>query len=262
MQISLHGLSRPQDAARSVSDMNPSPLLTAHGLVHAYDSVAVLAGIDLVVPAATSLALMGPSGSGKSTLLHALSGILVPNGGRVTYGTPAGDIEVGALGQEARTRLRRTEFGVVFQSGQLLDELTARENVALPLLVDGLPRRTAMRRAEEALTRLGLGGLGRRHPGQLSGGQRQRVAVARAIVTGPRVCFADEPTGSLDSVIAHEVMTVMTEVCRAAGAALVVVTHDPSVARRCDRTLHIRDGRLLPAAAATDQGSGGSGHAA
>lgn len=260
MQVSAHGLIRPQAAARSVSDMNPSPLLTADGLVHAYDSVAVLAGVDLVVPAATSLALMGPSGSGKSTLLHALAGIVVPDGGRVTYATPAGDIDVGALGQEARTRLRRTEFGLVFQSGQLLDELTARENVALPLLVDGLPRRTAMSRADEALTRLGLGGLGRRHPGQLSGGERQRVAVARAIVTGPRVCFADEPTGSLDHVTAHEVMSVMTEVCRAAGAALVLVTHDPSIARRCDRTFHILDGRLLPAA--TDQGSSGSGHAA
>ena len=108
-QISIHGLIRPPDAARSVSDMNPSPLLTAHGL------------------------------------LHALSGILVPDGGRVTYATPAGGIEVGALGQEARTRLRRTEFGVVFQSGQLLDELTARENVALPLLVDGCPRRSPRR---------------------------------------------------------------------------------------------------------------------
>ncbi|WP_300081288.1 ABC transporter ATP-binding protein [Propioniciclava sp.] len=212
--------------------------LRAEGLVLRYGPVVALGGVSLTIPAGQSVAVMGPSGSGKSTLLHCLSGILVPDVGRVVLGaTP-----VSTLKDAARSRLRRERFGFVFQDGQLVGELPARENVALPLLLAGMSRPDALAHADRWLERLGLDKtMGNRRPGELSGGQAQRVAIARALVHDPAVIFADEPTGALDQTTGHEVMQILTTTARMAGATLVVVTHDLAVARWCSRLVEIRD---------------------
>ncbi|MFC6930449.1 ABC transporter ATP-binding protein [Actinomadura yumaensis] len=184
---------------------------------------------------------MGPSGSGKSTLLHCLAGIMKPDAGEVRL--LGGRID--ALGERRRSALRRSRFGFVFQFGQLLPELPAVENVALPLMLGGTPRRAAVNAARTWFAPLGLGGMEHRRPGELSGGQAQRVAIARALVTAPAVVFADEPTGALDQATGHETMNLLVEATRHNGASLVVVTHDPTVARWCDRTVEVRDGRLV-----------------
>lgn len=199
-----------------------------------------LAGVSLAIEAGESLAIMGPSGSGKTTLLHCLAGILTPTSGSVTWrGT-----ELSTLSDARRTALRRKDFGFVFQSGQLLPELPAVENAALPLMLGGMPRTEATRTAAAWLAHLGLAGMEQRRPGELSGGQAQRVAVARALVGSPGVVFADEPTGSLDQGTGAEVLTVLTQAARDAGAALVIVTHDAGVARYCSRTISMQDGRI------------------
>jgi len=225
-------------------------VLTARGLTVLYGSgpsaTRALDRVDLDV-GAESLAIMGPSGSGKTTLLHCLAGIVRPDAGTVTL-TPPGTgvgVEVTALRDAGRTRLRRSTVGVVFQTGELLEELPAVENVALPLLLDGLPRAAATAQAAGMLARLGLRGLERRRPGELSGGQSQRVAIARALVSSPAVVVADEPTGALDQATGVEVLQVLVEATRAVGAALVVVTHDPVVAGWCGRTVLMRDGRVV-----------------
>ncbi|GAA0251698.1 hypothetical protein GCM10009527_054910 [Actinomadura nitritigenes] len=151
---------------------------------------------------------------------------------------------IDALGERRRSALRRTRFGFVFQFGQLLPELPAEENVALPLMLNGTPRREAVTAARTWFGPLGLAGLEGRRPGELSGGQAQRVAIARALAPRPAVVFADEPTGALDQATGHETMRLLTEATRHNDASLVVVTHDPSVARWCDRTVHVRDGRV------------------
>lgn len=211
--------------------------LTAHGLTKSFGHSRALAGVDLDIPAGQSLAIMGPSGSGKSTLLHCLAGILLPD----TGGVDLDDISVSKLSEARRSRLRRERFGFVFQDGQLLPELPARENVALPLLLNGTSRSEALRAAEEWLERLGLSGLERRRPGEMSGGQAQRVAIARAMVHSPAVVFADEPTGALDQATGHEVMQILTTTTAMAGATLVVVTHDAKVAEWCSRLVELRD---------------------
>lgn len=189
------------------------------------------------------VAVMGPSGSGKTTLLHCLAGIIVPDEGQVLLdGEP-----IQAWGETRRSELRRSSYGFVFQSGQLLPELPAEENIALPLMLAGKPRHAAVEQARTWLEPLGLGGLGGRRPGELSGGQAQRVAIARALVGSPAVVFADEPTGALDSRTSAEVMQVLTGATRAVGAALVLVTHDPEVAAWCGRTAEVRDGRVQSA---------------
>jgi len=236
-------------------------ILTARGLRLVYGSgpgaARALDGVDLDL-GAESLAVMGPSGSGKTTLLHCLAGILRPDEGRVVLTPPGGaPIEVSALPDARRTRLRRSLVGVVFQSGELLGELPALENVALPLLLSGFPRSRATAAATAVLARLGLAGLEGRRPGELSGGQAQRVAIARSLVGSPAVVVADEPTGALDQATGAEVMQVLVGATRAAGAALVVVTHDPGVAAWCHRTLHMRDGRAVPAPAITPTAAGG-----
>ena len=216
------------------------PVLAGEGLVKRYGRTRALDGASLAVAAGEAVAVMGPSGSGKTSLLHCLAGIVRPDAGQVLLdGAP-----VQALGEARRSELRRTRYGFVFQSGQLLGELPAEENVALPLLLAGVDRREAVARARTWLEPLGLRGLGGRRPGELSGGQAQRVAIARALVTGASVVFADEPTGALDSVTGAEVMDVLRGATRAAGAALVLVTHDPAVAAWCDRTVLVRDGRV------------------
>ncbi|MCL2423327.1 MAG: ABC transporter ATP-binding protein, partial [Micrococcales bacterium] len=186
------------------------------------------------------VAIMGPSGSGKSTLLHVLAGVLVPDEGTVMFDGR----DVGSLGEAARARLRLAEAGFVFQYGQLLPDLSALDNVSLPLMLAGVPRREALRRSRTWLDRLELSEQADRLPAQMSGGQAQRVAVARALVGEPRVLFADEPTGSLDSLAAEKVMTTMTDLARAAGTTVVLVTHDPRTAAYADRDVTVRDGRV------------------
>jgi len=193
------------------------------------------------VDAGEVLAVMGPSGSGKSTLLHCLAGILLPDAGEVTFDGE----RVDRMPDRQRSRLRRTAFGFVFQFGQLVPELPALENIALPLLLAGQRRRVAETAAEQWLARLGLDGLGHRVPGELSGGQAQRVAVARALVAGPRLVFADEPTGSLDSVAADQVMDMFVDTAKSEGVGIVVVTHEARVAAYADRTVTVRDGRVV-----------------
>ena len=186
------------------------------------------------------VAVMGPSGSGKSTLLHCLAGIFEPDRGEVWFDGHRLD----QLGEPTRTRLRRTAFGFVFQFGQLVPELTAADNIALPLLLNRVSRRAAYRDAASWLRRLDLDELGQRRTGELSGGQAQRVALARALVTGPKVLFADEPTGSLDSLTGEMVLDLLVDIARQEGTTVVLVTHDARVAAYAGRAVMVRDGRV------------------
>ena len=214
--------------------------LTGRNLVTNFGAVKALAGVDVTIPAGQSVAVMGPSGSGKSTLLHCLSGILPVTSGEITVGGTS----VTSLNDAGRSRLRLKAFGFVFQDGQLVPELPANENVALPLMLAGASRRSAIREANSWLTKVGLESERKRRPGEMSGGQAQRVAVARALASSPSVVFADEPTGALDQATGHEIMQILTTTARMGGATLVVVTHDPNVAAWCDRLIEIRDGRI------------------
>ncbi len=216
------------------------PLLTADDLHLSFGSTQALNSASLRVYAGEVLALMGPSGSGKSTLLHCLAGILTPDSGRVSF---AGR-DLSAMSDAERSALRRTEFGFVFQFGQLVPELTCLENVALPLRLSGVGRREAQRVAAAWLERLEVADVARKRPGQASGGQGQRVAVARALVTGPRVVFADEPTGALDSLNGERVMQLLTAAARDTGTTVVLVTHEARVAAYSDREAVVRDGRV------------------
>ena len=214
--------------------------LTGRNLVKNFGAVKALAGVDVTIPAGQSVAVMGPSGSGKSTLLHCLSGILPVASGEITVGGTS----VTSLNDAGRSRLRLKAFGFVFQDGQLVPELPANENVALPLMLAGASRRSAIKEANSWLTKIGLESERKRRPGEMSGGQAQRVAVARALASSPSVVFADEPTGALDQATGHEIMQILTTTARMGGATLVVVTHDPNVAAWCDRLIEIRDGRI------------------
>ncbi|RKW70187.1 ABC transporter ATP-binding protein [Galactobacter caseinivorans] len=219
--------------------------ISARALTKAFGPTRALAGVDVGVEAGEALAIMGPSGSGKSTLLLTLAGIERPDSGQVMY-SPAGSapVDVAAMPDRGRSELRRTDFGFVFQQGLLIPELTAIENVALPLMVLGIPRQAAEAEAAQWLGRMGLAGMEQRRIGELSGGQAQRVAIARAQVGGASVTFADEPTGALDRKTSSEVMDVLLASTVGRGASLVVVTHDATVAARCDRTLTMEDGRI------------------
>ncbi|MGK5523088.1 ABC transporter ATP-binding protein [Micromonospora sp. URMC 107] len=216
-----------------------APLLEAEDLHRSFGPTRALAGASLRVHPGEVLAVMGSSGSGKSTLLHCLAGIVRPDSGRVRY---AGR-DLTALGDAERSALRRQEFGFVFQFGQLVPELTCLENVALPLRLGRVGRREAERRAAEWLERLEVAEVAGKRPGEVSGGQGQRVAVARALVTRPRVVFADEPTGALDSLNGERVMRLLTAAARESGAAVVLVTHEARVAAYSDREVVVRDGR-------------------
>jgi putative ABC transport system ATP-binding protein len=221
-----------------VSD-DTGPVLEAVDLHRSFGSTPALQGADLQVARGELLAIMGPSGSGKSTLLHCLAGILQPDTGEVRYGGR----RIDGLGETERTLLRRDEFGFLFQFGQLVPELPAVENVALPLLLAGVKRTDAVHRARPWFERLDIDGLEHRRPGELSGGQAQRVALARALVTEPAVLFADEPTGSLDSLAGERVMDLLVDTARAAGTTVVLVTHEPRIAAYADREAIVRDGR-------------------
>jgi len=215
------------------------PLLKADRIVKAFGPTKALDGASMSVVAGEVVAVMGPSGSGKSTMLHCLAGILQPDGGTVTY---AGS-DLGAMPDVPRSALRRTEFGFVFQFGQLVPELTCVENVALPLRLGGRKRKDAEQQAREWLARLEVDDVAAKRPGEVSGGQGQRVAVARALVTGPKVIFADEPTGALDSLNGEHVMRLLTDTARDTGAAVILVTHEARVAAYSDREVIVRDGQ-------------------
>jgi putative ABC transport system ATP-binding protein len=234
------GRPAPAGRDRAAADAGTGvPLLRAEGLHKAFGPTAALHDASFAIDAGEVVAVMGPSGSGKSTLLHCLAGISVPDRGRVLYG----DIDLGAASDARRSALRRTDIGFVFQFGQLVPELTAVENVALPLRLNGVARRTAEATATEWLGRLEVADVARKTPGRISGGQGQRVAVARALATRPRVLFADEPTGALDSLNGERVMELLTEAARDTGAAVVLVTHEARVAAYSDREVVVRDGR-------------------
>lgn len=203
-----------------------------------FGGTPVLSGISLTVAQGETVAIMGPSGSGKSTLLHCMSGVLTPSSGTISLGTEP----LSALSDAKRSALRLRRFGFVFQDDQLLPELTAVENVALPAMLNGMSRGKAQKKAMELLDQLALGQLASRRPGQVSGGQAQRIAIARALVTEPAVIFADEPTGALDQTTGHEVMQLLTTITRRLGTTLVMVTHDPAVANWMERRVEIRDG--------------------
>ncbi|HRO31193.1 MULTISPECIES: ABC transporter ATP-binding protein [Micrococcaceae] len=222
------------------------PLLTARNLVKDYGTTRALDGVDLTVGIGESVAIMGPSGSGKTTLMHVLSGILLPEAGSVLFTAPGSDpVEVTALDEDARARLRRERLGFVFQDGLLLPELTAQENVALPLMLSGVPRPAAEHHAGQWLAALGLDGMQDRRLGELSGGQAQRVAIARAQVADPQVVYADEPTGALDSVTSASVLTALLDSTVGRGHTLVMVTHDEATAARCSRLVRVQDGRIV-----------------
>ncbi|TDD23099.1 ABC transporter ATP-binding protein [Nonomuraea diastatica] len=217
-------------------------VLVGRALAKRFGQTVALGGVDITVRAGEAVAIMGPSGSGKSTLLHCLAGIMKPDSGEVhLLGR-----RIDAMSERRRSALRRTRFGFVFQFGQLLPELPAEENVALPLMLDGVPRAQAVHRAREWFGPLGLQSMETRRPGELSGGQAQRVAIARALVSRPAVVFADEPTGALDQRTGHDTMRLLAEATKHNDASLIVVTHDPDVAAWCDRTVEVRDGLILP----------------
>lgn len=217
-----------------------APLLEVRDAVLSFGQTPALRGADLSVAAGEILAVMGPSGSGKSTLLHCMAGILVPDSGEVRFDGR----RVDRMREPERSELRRDRFGFVFQFGQLVPELTAEENVAMPLLLGGTRRGPALAEARAWFPRLGLDGLGGRRSGELSGGQAQRVALARAMVARPDVLFADEPTGSLDSLTGEQVMEQLVDAVRENGTTAVIVTHEARVAACADREVMVRDGKV------------------
>jgi len=217
----------------------PGSLLAAQDLHKTYGATKALDGAEFSIHPGEIVAVMGPSGSGKSTLLHCLAGIVVPDSGSITYDGR----ELATMSDAQRSALRRNEFGFVFQFGQLVPELTCVENVALPLRLSGTSRKEAERAALGWMERLEVADVAGHRPGEVSGGQGQRVAVARALVTRPRVIFADEPTGALDSLNGERVMELFTDAARSTNAAVVLVTHEARVAAYSDREIVVRDGK-------------------
>ena len=218
-------------------------ILSTRGVEKSFGRTQALRGVSLELTRGEVLAVTGPSGSGKSTLLHCLSGILRPEAGEVRYNGQRLD----DLAEAPRTRLRRREFGIVLQFGQLVPELTVEQNVALPLLLEGHARSAARTAARAWLDRLDVDHLATALPGELSGGEAQRAALARALVTGPQVVFADEPTGALDTVGGEALLDVLLSATRERGASVVLVTHDNRVAAHADREVVLVDGAFTAA---------------
>lgn len=216
-------------------------IIKADDIKKSYGETHAMRGISLEIKRGEVLAIMGPSGSGKSTLLHTLAGIIKPDSGKVYFGGS----RIDNLNDHGRTMLRRTKFGFVFQFSQLVPELTAIDNVAVPLLLNGIPRGEAYHRAEQWLNKVGIADAKLNHlANQLSGGQIQRVAIARAMVINPEVLFADEPTGSLDSLNSELVMKMFIKTAKENGTTVVMVTHEPTIAAYADREIIVRDGRV------------------
>ncbi len=228
----------PPDQQGVLSAPQIQPLLVARDLHVSFHGTAALTGASLAVGPSEIVTVLGASGSGKSTLLHCLAGIVRPDTGEISYRGQRVDL----MSDEQRTALRRTDFGFVFQFGSLVPELSALENVALPLRLGGTRRRHAEATAREWLDRFDIGELAERRAGKMSGGEAQRAAVARALVAGPRVVFADEPTGALDSYNGERVMEMLSGIAREQGTSVVLVTHEERVAAYGDREVAMRDG--------------------
>jgi putative ABC transport system ATP-binding protein len=226
----------------------PSPLIEAKGLVFTAPSLSgpvhVLRGVDLSVATGEAVGIVGPSGSGKTSLLMLLAGLERPTAGELTVAGHA----LARLDEDALARFRRDEVGIVFQAFHLVPTMTALENVAIPLEFAG--RRDAFDRAAAALKEVGLGHRLRHYPGQLSGGEQQRVALARAVVAEPRLILADEPTGNLDRATGAVVMDLLFDLRARLGTTLLLITHDMSLAERCERQVRMEDGRIVSDSAA------------
>jgi putative ABC transport system ATP-binding protein len=225
-----------------VTETEPGPLIEARRVVRIHRQgrreVAVLRGVDLAVAPGEFVTIMGPSGSGKSTLLHLLGGLDLPSSGSILFQGK----DLRAMSDRDRSLLRRREIGFVFQRFNLLPTMTAAENAALPLLLEGLPRREALARAEAALEPLGLADRASHFPDELSGGEMQRVAIARALVIDPSLVLCDEPTGALDSHSGQVVLELLRALPEPGKRSVVMVTHDPEAASLGDRRLAMRDG--------------------
>jgi len=218
-------------------------MLIARDLTKSYQSgeheLTVLRDVSFTIPQGAFVAIVGPSGSGKTTLLGLLAGLDTPTRGAVILD----DVDLTRLDEDARARVRGEKVGFVFQTFQLIPTLTAQENVQVPLELRGEPR--ASERAAELLRRVGLGDRTHHFPTQLSGGEQQRVAIARAFVNAPRILFADEPTGNLDSDTGARIVELLESINREAGSTIVLVTHDASLAARAQRVIRLSDGRVV-----------------
>ena len=232
----------------------PEPIIQVDSLVKTYHTgeveVQALRGVTIDVPGGEMLAIMGPSGCGKTTFLNCVSGI-----DDVTSGTVLIEgVDLNTLNDDRKTEYRAKRMGFIFQFYNLLPVLSAVENVELPLLVSGVSPSEARSRAHAMLERVGLDNWSGHKPAQLSGGQRQRVTIARALVNEPAIVWADEPTGDLDSHTADEIMALMQGLNREHGQTFVIVTHDPGIAERCHRIVHMRDGEIEREEAPAGQG--------
>lgn len=221
--------------------MSVEAIIRTKDIKMSFGKTEALRGITLTVTKGEILAIMGPSGSGKSTLLHALAAIIPPDSGEIYFG----ERRLDTLNDTQRTLLRRTAFGFVFQSSQLVPELTALDNVAVPLLLNGESKRSAYQQARIWLENVGLQEQVDTLPGELSGGEAQRVAIARAMVVQPKILFADEPTGSLDSLNSERIMELFITTVKKQGTTVIMVTHEPSIAAYADREIVVRDGQIL-----------------
>lgn len=223
--------------------MPVNTIISAKNIKKSYGKTEILHGVSLDVKQGEVLAIMGPSGSGKSTLLHSLAAIISVDSGEIMFD----DRNIAKLNDNKRSILRRTAFGFVFQFSQLVPELTVIDNVALPLLLNGVNRNEAYKEAKKWLGGVGLTDKYESTPGEISGGQAQRVAIARAMVVQPKILFADEPTGSLDSLNSEHVMELFIKTAKDHGTTVIMVTHEPSIAAYADREIVVRDGQIVGA---------------
>lgn len=221
----------------------PINIISAKNIKKTYGATEILHGVSLDVKQGEVLAIMGPSGSGKSTLLHSLGAIIPVDSGEISFDGH----NIAKFSDNKRSILRRTAFGFVFQFSQLVPELTALDNVALPLLLNGVNRNKAYEEAKKWLNEVGLMDKYESTPSEISGGQAQRVAIARAMVLRPKILFADEPTGSLDSLNSEHIMELFIKTAKDHGTTVIIVTHEPSIAAYADREIIVRDGQVVGA---------------